>query len=71
MGHNWRTVSSSNISQVAYDPDAQTLHIQFSNGSVYRYSDVPQDEYEGLLSAASVGSYFADNIKNGYSYVRA
>ena len=60
-------VSSSNIHAIGYDPDSCTLEIEFNNGSVYQYANVPQDEYDGLMSAASHGTYLHANIKNRYS----
>ena len=57
-------VVSSNIASVGYDPDTQVLHIAFNNGRTYRYAGVPSGEYDNLLNAASVGSYFAANIRN-------
>lgn len=63
-------VSSSNIVSIGYEPDSGTLEIEFNNGSVYQYSNVPQAEYDGLTSAASHGTYFNANIKNRYSFVK-
>lgn len=64
-------VSSSNISSIGYDPKTYTLEIEFHSGGVYQYHDIPQSEYDALMSASSHGSYFARNIKNRYSYSRA
>ncbi len=61
-------VSSSNLRAVGYDAAAQTLEIEFQNGRVYQYSDVPEDVYRELMSAESHGQYFNDNIKDDYSY---
>jgi len=36
------SVSSSNISSVGYDPKTQTLEVEFHNGGVYQYFNVPQ-----------------------------
>lgn len=57
-------VSSSNIAAIGYDADTKTLAVQFNNGRLYRYTGVPNGEYQNLLNASSVGSYFAANIKN-------
>lgn len=62
-------VASSNLASVGYDPNSQTLEIEFHSGSVYQYSGVPQSIYQGLMSAASKGSYFDSFIKKaGYPY---
>jgi hypothetical protein len=61
-------VSSSNIVAIGYDPDSQTLEIEFKGGALYQYFSVPQSEYESLLNASSIGSYFHANIKNRYQF---
>jgi len=63
-------VSSSNLRSVGYDPDSSTLEVEFNSGAVYQYVNVPQSEYDGLMSAASHGSYFSANIKTRYSYTK-
>lgn len=65
------SVSSSNVESVGYDNDAQTLEVEFKNGSVYQYFDVPERIFEGLTQADSVGGYLAENIKGVYRYSRA
>ena len=63
-------VSSSNVGSVGYDDNLQILYIRFLNGSLYIYKGVPAGEFQGLLNAASVGSYLHRNIKNIYPYER-
>lgn len=52
------------IAAVGYDDEKQKLTVQFNNGAIYSYGGVPQSEYNAMMSAQSVGSYFAHNIKN-------
>ncbi|WP_418156807.1 KTSC domain-containing protein [Pantoea agglomerans] len=59
-------VSSSNLASVGYDADTLTLEVEFSNGTVYQYYDVPEGVFEELLNAGSVGSYFSHNVRNNY-----
>ncbi|MBZ5492992.1 MAG: DUF5615 family PIN-like protein [Acidobacteriia bacterium] len=60
-------VESSAISAILYDPKSQTLDIEFkSSGEIYRYFDVPNDEYQGLLTAPSKGAYLNSEIKPKY-----
>ena len=61
-------VSSSNVASVGYYEDSQTLEVEFLNGSVYQYFDVPEQIYIGLRDADSVGGYLAANIKGVYRY---
>ncbi len=62
-------VSSSNIASIGYDSGAQVLEVEFHNGSLYQYSEVPDWEYEGFMAAASKGAYLHSNIKK-YPCVR-
>lgn len=55
-------VSSSNLVAVGYNPSLKELTIQF-HGGVYTYLGVPQQIYDGLMSASSKGSYHHRNIK--------
>jgi len=60
-------VRSSNLVAVGYDPNTSTLEIEFHNG-LYEYYNVPQSIYNGLMAAASHGSYFHQNIKDVFRY---
>ena len=61
-------VKSSNIKSVGYDPALQLLEIEFQDGSVYQYNDVPRRVRDELMTAPSLGSYFHANIRGGYRY---
>lgn len=65
-----KAVSSSNVAAIGYDEESLTLEIEFNNGSVYQYYDVPKHIYEALDQASSIGSYLASNIKGQYRYSR-
>jgi hypothetical protein len=62
-----KRVSSSNIRSVGYDEKARTLEVEFNNGAIYQYSNVPADIFRRLLSASSPGSFFKDNVEEDYS----
>jgi hypothetical protein len=50
-----------------YDPKSQTLDIEFKgSGETYRYFEVPEGEYQGLMTAASKGAYLNSKIKPKY-----
>jgi hypothetical protein len=62
-------VSSSNVAAVGYQSETNTLGVRFLDGSEYHYFGVPEDVFEGLRSASSVGSYLNQYVKKaGYSY---
>jgi Helicase HerA, central domain/KTSC domain len=70
-GHlNRVPVVSSNVASAGYDAASSVLEVEFSNGHVYQYFDVPQIVYEQLIQAPSVGQYFNVNIKGVYRYAR-
>jgi len=61
-------VDSSNLIAVGYDQAAKVLEVEFRTGSVYQYLEVPEEKYQGLMSAVSKGQYFHDNIINQYDF---
>lgn len=60
-------LDSTAIRGVDYDAQALTLWILFTSGSKYAYFDVPAWKYRALLSAASAGQYFNDNIRDQHA----
>ena len=59
-------VSSRNLSAVGYEPSSAILRIQFNNGKLYEYYDVPQYIYDELVAAESKGSYAHKNIYKAF-----
>ena len=60
-------VSSSSIVSVGYNPDSETLEVEFKNTGIYEYYNVPQFMHERLMQASSIGSFFNAEIKNNYA----
>ena len=44
-------VSSSHIAAIGYDPTSMTLEVEFSDGAVYQYFDVPEAVHQELMQA--------------------
>lgn len=63
-------VPSSNVASVGYDASTQTLEVEFRNGALYQYFDVPEQIFQELMNAASLGSYLNAVIKQGFRYAR-
>jgi hypothetical protein len=63
-------VSSSNISEVGYDSQTETVLIRFLNNTIYAYKGVNEIVFEELKTAPSIGSYLNRNFKNVYPYER-
>jgi hypothetical protein len=66
----FKTVNSSMLSRVRYDPKNGFLDVVFRTGEKYRYKDVPPDEYNGLMTAESHGKYMQMHIIDRYEVVR-
>lgn len=58
--------NSSVIAAVGYDNANLTLEIEFKNGTVYRYFNVPYVVVEQLMMASSHGRYFGSHIRGRF-----
>ena len=58
------------IKSFDYDEKTQTLRVEFNNGSVYKYHDVPDSVYQELKIAPSVGQYFNMHVREKYGQDR-
>jgi hypothetical protein len=63
-------VQSRGIAEVGYSKRRHLLEIEFTNGAIYRYVDVPPSVYRDLISAESKARYYDSNIKRNYRSVR-
>lgn len=62
-------VVSTALASVGYSKRLHVLEIEFANGAIYRYADVPPSVYRDLLSAVSKARYYDTNIKGSYPSV--
>ncbi len=63
-------VDSSSMASVGYDARRRMLEVEFRNGGVYRYLDVPEDDYRALKEADSLGRHLNQEIKPFYSVIK-
>jgi len=63
-------VISSSLTSVGYHPKRQILEVEFVDGDVYQYLDVPRQTYEEFLQAESMGQYMNWQIKERFRYRR-
>jgi hypothetical protein len=62
-------VQSSAIEKLAYDRASHILQATFrESGRTYLYRDVPEELYDGLLFAASLGAYFNTYIRDCFDF---
>jgi hypothetical protein len=64
-------VRSTSIASIGYLPAEQELEIRFrGSGDVYRYFDVPGEDYAAFMAAESKGTYLNRVFKpREYRYV--
>lgn len=57
------TPKSSNIARIGHDPGTLTMHVHFTNGSVYEYPRVAAKAFEAFKNADSHGSHFSATFR--------
>jgi len=63
------TVQSSAIAKVGYSKRRHILEIEFVNGAIYRYFDIPLSVHRDLMSAESKARFYDSNIRKHYRSV--
>jgi hypothetical protein len=63
-------VQSRSLAGIAYNPNQAILQVEFRDGTVYQYFQVPRQTYQGLLQADSKGTYFNRLIRNVFRCAR-
>jgi hypothetical protein len=62
-------VQSSALERVSYDERAHTLRATFRESHrTFVYEEVPQEIYDGLIFADSLGHYFNAHIRGHFSH---
>ena len=64
-----QSVQSSAIAKIGYSKRHHVLEIEFVNGAVYRYFDVPVSVHRDLMSAESKARFYDSNIRKHYRSV--
>jgi len=59
-------VESSAIAAIGYSKRRHILEVEFTNGPIYRYLDVPPAVYRDLMSAESKARFYDSNIRRHY-----
>lgn len=63
-------VESSNVHSVGHDPETDTLHVRFKDGSLYEYTNVPAEVHQELMDSDSKGKYVAESLKGKYEHTK-
>ena len=64
-----QSVQSTAIAKVGYSKRRHILEIEFVNGAVYLYSNIPLSVYHDLMSAESKARFYDSNIRKHYGSV--
>ena len=63
-------VESSALATVGYSKRLQALEIEFRDGLIYRYLEVPRPVYRDLMSAESKARFYNKNVRGKYRCLR-
>jgi hypothetical protein len=61
-------VHSSGVRAVGYEEERRALYVQFIDGDLYEYDEVPASEVIDLFQAKSIGRFVNKRIKPLYRY---
>src|SRR4051794_39058015 len=63
-------VRSSSIKSVGFDSATCVMEVEFQDGEIYHYCEVPNALYEALIASTSIGLKFNESVRNEYVCVR-
>jgi hypothetical protein len=55
---------------VGYDEATNSLFVEFQDGALIKYMNVPVIDYQDMLDASSHGQFFYYNIRSDYPWVK-
>lgn len=61
-----KRLNSSRIRSAGYDPKAQLLEIEFSDGKLIQYRGVSPEVHRQFMAAPSPTSFFEDKIDESF-----
>ena len=61
-----QSVKSRILRSVGYDDSIRALEIEFQNGLVYQFLDVPPKVYADLMHSGEIGKYFTDKVRTRF-----
>lgn len=64
------SVHSHHLAAIGYDASTCVLHIEFRDGHIYAYSNVPEMVHHKLMSVKSHGAHFSHFIHDKFPAVR-
>jgi hypothetical protein len=61
-------ITSSNLKGATYNTEEKTLMVEFNNGAIYEYNEVPWEIFTKFRMAESQGKFFNTSISKTYKY---
>ena len=61
------TLNSTFLKEASFDSNTRTLTVTFTDGRTYRYQNVDQSVYQGLINADSSSRFFGSNIRGRFT----
>lgn len=61
-------IDSTNVRRIKYHPVGKILEVQFLNGKIYHYYEVPENIWQAAFVAPSIGRFIQERIKGVYTY---
>ena len=61
-------VDSSLVNNMHYMPETKNLYVTFSNGTIYRYSNVDSATYEDVRNSDSIGKALHKEVFGVFKY---
>ena len=65
-----QVIESSSLRSIGYDRTSHTLEVEFRNGGVYQYTNVPDSVWFELRHAPSKGKFFQDRVRDHFAAQR-
>jgi hypothetical protein len=56
-GKTFTPEQSSNVKEIRYSKEKSILQVTFRNESIYQYANVPEEKWNEVLAAPSIGKY--------------
>lgn len=63
-------LDSTCLSEATYDDVQHDMTLEFARGGRYKYFDVPESVYRGIVDAPSPGRAFHATVRDNYNCAR-
>ena len=62
-----KQVNAGKLRAIGYDAGGRTLRVEFDDRRLVEYAGVPSETWRRLSTAASMWSFFRDNVEDEYA----